>query len=102
MAQFDVFQNPRPGMFPLLVDIQSDLLSRLETRVVVPMTTVKKLGAKPITRLNPTVKVGGTEYVLVVQELASVRLSALSKPVTSLASRRAEIVAAIDLLVTGI
>lgn len=102
MAQFDVFQNSRAGLFSLLIDVQSDLLSRLETRVVVPMTTVKKLGAKPITRLNPTVRVGGTEYVLVVQELAAVPLSALSKRVTSLASRRAEIVAAIDLLVTGI
>jgi hypothetical protein len=53
MAQFDVFQNPRAGVFSLLVDIQSDMLSRLETRV--PMTTVKKLGAKPIALLNPVV-----------------------------------------------
>jgi len=102
MAQFDVFQNPRAGVFSLLVDIQSDMLSRLQTRVVVPMTTVKKLGAKPIGLLNPIVKVDGTEYVLVVQDLASVPLSALSKRVTSVASKRAEIVAAIDLLVTGI
>ena len=102
MAQFDVYQNPRAGVFPLLVDIQSDLLSRLETRVVVPMTTVKKLGAKPITRLNPTVRVDGTEYVLVFQDLAAVPLSVLSKRVASLLSKRAEIIAGIDLLITGI
>lgn len=102
MAQFDVFHNPRGGVFPLLLDVQSDLLMRLETRVVVPMTTVKKLGAKPITKLNPTVKLAGTEYVLVVQELAAVPTSALSKRVTNIAARRADIVAALDLLITGI
>jgi toxin CcdB len=102
MAQFDVFQNPKAGMFPLLLDIQSELLTRLETRVVVPMTTVKKLGAKPITRLNPTVKIDNIEYVLVVQDLASIPLSALSKRITNIAAKRTEIVAAIDLLITGI
>lgn len=102
MAQFDVFQNPKAGMFPLLLDIQSELLSRLETRVVVPMTTVKKLGAKPITRLNPTVKIDNHEYVLVVQDLASIPLSALSKRITNIAAKRTEIIAALDLLITGI
>jgi toxin CcdB len=102
MAQFDVFQNPKAGTFPLLLDIQSELLARLETRVVVPMTTLKKLGAKPITRLNPVVKIDNHEYVLVVQDLASIPLSALSKRVTNIAAKRTEIIAALDLLITGI
>ena len=38
--QFDVFENPSPRMrdvYPYVVDIQSDLLSALATRMVVPL-----------------------------------------------------------------
>jgi toxin CcdB len=101
MAQFDVYRNPGRGTFPLLVDVQADLLAQLATRVVVPMARRKRFG-KPITRLNPLCTIRGVEYVLVFQELAAVPLSALGAPVTSLSSRRDELVAAIDLLFTGI
>jgi toxin CcdB len=101
VAQFDVYRNPRAGVFPLLLDIQADLLERLATRIVVPMATPKQLGAKPISNLNPTARVRGVEYVLVFQELAAIA-SALGERITSLADRRPELIAAIDLLVTGI
>jgi toxin CcdB len=102
MAQFDVHRNPRGGEFALLLDVQSDLLASLATRVVVPMASRKRFGARPITRLNPTARVRGTEYVLVFQELAAVPTTALGAPVVSLADRRNELIAAIDLLFTGI
>jgi toxin CcdB len=102
MAQFDLYRNPRRGMFPILLDVQSDLLSQLATRVVVPLMTTKRYGARPITRLNPTVTLGKSEYVLVFQELAAVPGSALRERVGTLATRRTELVAALDLLFTGI
>jgi toxin CcdB len=102
MPQFDVYQNPRGGFFPLLLAIQADLLEQLATRVVVPMARLKKYGAKPIARLNPVVELDGTSYVLVFQDLAAIPRTALGDPVASLASRRADLVAAIDLLFTGI
>lgn len=102
MAQFDVFQNPRGGAYPLLLDVQSEILARLGTRVVVPMTTRKKLGSTPITRLNPVLAVDGVDHVLVVQELAAIPATALGKRVGSLAFARRDIVAALDLLITGI
>jgi toxin CcdB len=102
MAQFDVYRNPRRGAFPLLLDVQADLLDRLATRVVVPLMTTKRYGTRPITRLNPTAKIGTAEYVLVFHELAAIPATMLRKPMASLAARRAEIVAAIDLLFTGI
>jgi len=102
MARFDVYRNPRGGVFPLLLDVQADLLRRLASRVVVPMATLKQLGAKPITNLNPTARIRGVEYVLVFQELAAIPATALGDPVASLAERRSELVAAIDLLFTGI
>jgi toxin CcdB len=102
VAQFDVYRNPRKGMFPLLLDVQTDLLSQLATRVVVPLTGLKQYGVRPITRLNPTAKIGRTEYVIVFQELAAVPVSILGERVGSLASRRTDLIAAVDLLFTGI
>lgn len=101
MAQFDVFPNPRGGEFPLLVDIQADLLSQLATRVVAPMMKRARYG-KPITRLNPIAAVDDEEYVIVFQELAALPSSVLHHPVASLAAQRPELTAAIDLLFTGI
>jgi toxin CcdB len=102
MAQFDVFRNPRAGLFPLLLDVQHELLFELATRVVVPLMTLKRYRAKPITRLNPIANVRDTEYVLVFQEIAAVPRSVLKEPVESLAARRREIIGALDLLFTGI
>ncbi len=102
MAQFDLHRNPRGGTYPLLLDVQSEILARLTTRVVVPMISVKRHGARPITRLNPVVRVKGTEYVLVFQELAAIPAAALGEVVGSLAQQRVQFVAAIDLLFTGI
>lgn len=102
MAQFDVHKNGRGKTFPLLVDVQASLLSKLTTRVVVPMAQVKTYGATPISRLNPVLKISGARYVLVFQELAAIDVDELGDHVGSLSAHRAEIVAALDLLFTGI
>jgi toxin CcdB len=100
MAQFDPYESPRGGDYPLLLDVQAELLDRLATRVVVPLTQRDEHGP-PVTRLNPTSMIGDVEYVLVFQEMAAVPASSLGHVVASLASRRTELVAAIDLLFTG-
>lgn len=102
MGQFDLHKNPKGGAYPLLLDIQSEMLARLSTRVVAPLMTVKRYGARPITRLNPIVKIKGVDHVIVFQELAAIPASALGDPVSSLVSRRADLIAALDLLFTGI
>jgi toxin CcdB len=101
LAQFDVFRNPRRGRFPLLLDVQADLLSQIATRAVVPLVRRKRYG-EVITRLNPVASIGGAEYVLVFQEIAALPVSVLREPVASLAARRDELIGAIDLLFTGI
>jgi toxin CcdB len=102
MAQFDVFRNSRSRMYPLVMDVQAELLAQLATRVVVPLMPVGRSGAKPMTRLNPTARLRGKEYSLIFQEIAAIPKSELGAPVASLAARRAELIAAIDLLFTGI
>jgi toxin CcdB len=102
VAQFDVHRNPRGGLFPLLLDVQADLLSALATRVVVPMARARRYATKPLTVMNPTATLRRVEYVLVFQELAAIPTAMLGKPVGSLSSRREELIAALDLLFTGI
>jgi toxin CcdB len=101
MAQFDVRKNPRGGAYPLVVDVQAELHGRLATRVVVPLTLRSKYAPQPITRLQPLVKVRGEEYVVVVPLIAAVPASSLGEVVGSLASQRAALIGALDLLITG-
>lgn len=105
MAQFSVHKNKNPKTrvaFPFLVNVQSDLLRDLRTRVVVPLVKQTVIGKKPIRDLTPLVDVEGQKYVMLIPQLAGIALSDLGAEVGSVASSRNAIVAALDFLVTGI
>jgi toxin CcdB len=56
LPQFAVYRNESPrtkAAFPLLVDVQSDLLEDLHTRVVIPLTKLPALAKKPMANLMP-------------------------------------------------
>ena len=102
MAQFDLFRHPRNKRYPFLLDIQADLLRDLATRVVAPLTPLKRLRGKPISRLNPVVAVEGAEYAILFQELAALPATAIGETVGSLRGRGDELIAALDLLFTSV
>ena len=104
MAQFSVYRNKNPrtkATFPLLVDVQSDLLEPLSTRVVVPMTKVAALTKKPVSHLTPELSFGAERYVLITPQLAGVNRSQLGPLAGTLADERQTILAALDFLLTG-
>jgi toxin CcdB len=104
MAQFTVFRNKNPRTrttFPLLVDIQSDLLEDLQTRVVIPLTKAAALSKKPMALMTPVLPFEGENYVLMTPQLAGIARTELGAAIGSLANQRQTIVAAIDFLVTG-
>ncbi len=104
MSQFTVYRNKSSrskGRIPFLLDVQSDLLSELHTRVVIPLYSKTASGGKPMTRLAPELEVEGRKLVLITPQLAGVSVKDLGEPVASLAPHRAEIIAALDLLFTG-
>lgn len=104
MAQFIVYRNKNPGSrgtFPFLVDVQSDLLDGLQTRVVIPLTKAIPLARKPVSQLMPIVQIEDEAYVLMTPQLAGIARSELGPPAGSLAERRDAIVAAIDFLLSG-
>ncbi len=105
MGQFDVYRNANPATrarIPYLLDVQSDLLDILATRVVVPLCKPEVLKGKLAERLNPLLEVEGRRMVMLTPELAGVSRKALGEPVGNLAHERASIIAALDLVFTGI
>ena len=104
MAQFSVYRNKNPRTkttFPLLVDIQSELLEPLNTRVVIPLTKSPALTKKPVSHLTPEISFDGDRYVLMTPQLAGIGRTELGALAGSLAEERQAIVAAVDFLLTG-
>jgi toxin CcdB len=104
VPQFSVYRNKNSrtkGSFPLLVDVQSDLLEPLNTRVVIPMTKVPALTRKPISHLTPEVSFDGDRYLLMTPQMAGIGRAELGPHAGTLAEERQTILAAIDFLLTG-
>lgn len=101
--QCDVHRN-RDGAtseIPYLLDIQSDLLSDLATRVVVPMIRVAAFGRRA-SRLHPVFAVDGEDAVMATHLIAAVRARSLGDLVVSLAAKRDVVLSAIDVLWSGV
>jgi toxin CcdB len=104
MAQFSVYRNKSArtkATFPLLVDVQSDLLQDLQTRVVVPLTKAAALTKRPVAQLTPVLEFESEAYVLMTPQLAGVARNELGVAIGNLADRRDTIFAALDFLLTG-
>ncbi|MDD2735857.1 MAG: CcdB family protein [Desulfuromonadaceae bacterium] len=103
MAQFDVYENMDQvtcPTFPYLLDIQADILSDLPTRVVVPLVLSSVLN-KSIPILTPQFAINETEVRMVTPQLVGVQTHILGSRICSLKDKRGDIIAALDLLVTG-
>ncbi|WP_429885845.1 CcdB family protein [Geoalkalibacter halelectricus] len=100
MAQFDIHAGKGEGVAYLL-DLQDDLLGHLATRVVAPLVAPETLGPAMKT-VNPRIAVNGVDHILLTHLLAAVPHAALGDPVGTAKMQRAEIVASLDLLFTGI
>jgi toxin CcdB len=104
VAQFRVYRNPSPdtkSRFPLLLDVQSDLIGQLETRVVVPLSPAAAMASRQMTILMPTFVIDDRKFAMRTPQLAGIPASGIGAEVADLASHREQIIAALDLLVTG-
>ena len=99
MARFDVYRLP--GAKPrYVVDIQTEFLSHLATRAILPLIPVGEIPGA-VADLNPVVELVAGSFVVFTQLMAAVPKSDLKQVVASLISYRDEITRAIDLLLTG-
>jgi toxin CcdB len=103
MAQFDVYTNPNSETkraIPYLLDVQTDLLNTLRTRVVIPLYSVSAMG-KAAKHLNPQFSIKRTTVIMSTAELAGVTVNTVGDKVCSLKEHRNDIIAALDFLFTG-
>ncbi len=104
MAQFDVYVNRDArgsARTPYLLDIQSDILSSLATRLVVPLRP-RTHADKPLIRgLHPEIVLGEAPFKAVVSEMAALPSASLGSRVGTLLAFRQEILDACDLILTG-
>jgi toxin CcdB len=105
VPQFSIYRNRNPqtkSVFPLLLDIQSDLLEDLPTRAVIPLTQSSGVALKPLSRLTPVIKVDGKAYILLTYQLAGIAKTMLGPVVSDASDDRDVIVAALDFLIGGV
>ena len=104
MPQLAVFRNKYlqgSGFYPLLVDVQSELLGDLATRVVVPLARGSGFTDFPLGLVEPALELEGERYVLMTPRLAGVSRSDLGPHTSSAAVHRQAIFTALDLVFRG-
>jgi toxin CcdB len=103
VARFDVYRNPNRRSrerVPCLLDIQADLLSGLTTRLVVPLVPATEFG-QPVEKLNPVFRIGSRAHVMATSEMAAIPTKSIGERVATLEQHSAEILAAVDFLISG-
>jgi len=104
MARFEVRANlnrATRARVPYLVELQANMLSALDTRLVAPLVPAAEFG--PVaTRMNPEFRIGNRKFVMDTALMAGVPCKLLGEKVVSLADRSADILGAVDFLLSGI
>lgn len=103
--QYDVYPNPSPRMrdaYPFVVDIQSDLLKALATRMVVPLAVTALPTSSVPRRLCPVLVVQRQRLMLVPFEAAPLDKRHLKGKVCSVREQAHDVVAAMDAVMSGV
>lgn len=86
MARFDIFANPGRNHrnIPYLIDVQSNVISGLATRIVVPLRPLIGFSAAALPPdLFPIVAIDGKEFVLDTPQLGAIPSAELKNKIAS-------------------
>lgn len=104
MKQYDVYANTdrdTSEAYPYFVDIQTELLEMLNSRVVIPLT--KALPDKGLpNNICPKVEINGEHYYLLTYQVTTVASTFLRKHESSLLLNHTDILNSLDFLISGI
>ncbi len=98
MARFQVFELGTGGV--LALDLQSNLLDGLNTRVVAPLVPIEDVG-RFAEKLNPRFTVGEKTYLMMTEHIGALPVKELGPVIADLSAQRDRIVAATDFLFQG-
>ena len=102
--QYDVYLNPIPqskNIYPYVIDVQSDLLSFLKTRMTVPLKSYKSRVDSP-KNLTPIFNVLGEDMLFISFFAQAMDKKHLKQSICSLNQHASEIVTAMGCLLSGI
>ncbi len=94
MSQYSVYKNENKSSkktYPFFVDVQSDLLDSLNSRVVIPLSLSEAMNNINVKNLCPIFEIGDKRYILLAHQMTSIPASLLKKNVGSLENKRYEI-----------
>ena len=98
MNRYDVYASKFSSDY--LLDVQTDLLAGLNTRVVVPL--IKLSDAPKLAKyLNPRFDVAGEEVAMMTQFIAAIPESELDKRIDNLGQFHQEISSALNMIFSG-
>lgn len=101
MARFDIYKYASKAV-PLVIDVQADLLSDLNTCAVIPLVPEKQALKEALPKLKPIIQIDGTRYVLMTTDIGAVTRTSLGAHVANVENDyRQEITEAIDFLFQG-
>src|SRR5258707_266280 len=101
--QFDVFANTDPvssSTHPFLIVLQSSSLYDLDTCVVAPLVPWTQI--RQFDRAWPEVAIRSERYRIAIPLLAAISTKGAGTPIDNLERERYRIIAALDLVFTGI
>jgi toxin CcdB len=101
--QFDIVANPNARTrrdFPFLIILQSDRAASFSTVIAAPLAPVGAAFERSC--IHPVIDIVGSPYFIFTERLAAISISGLGEVVATGAESRYEIVAALDMLFTGI
>jgi toxin CcdB len=104
MAQFDVYANPSESAergIPYVVVLQSDLLDALATRLVIPLATIDFADKIP-EKLCPMVMVHSQKLRALAHYAAPLPVRSLRQVVGNLSPQSHLLVAAMDVVLSGV
>lgn len=99
MARFDIYENPgrNKGNIPYLIDIQSNVISGLATRIAIPLRTLTMFSSLALPGdLFPPIEVNGIRHFLDTPQMGAIPLNELKVKVGSAGPHQFEIQTALD------
>ena len=89
-------------LYPYVVDIQSELLASLSTRMVMPLSITQLSVDKVPRKLCPMISILGQKFMLIPYEAAPLDKKLLRNRSASAKAQASEIVAAMDAVISGV
>jgi toxin CcdB len=105
MTQYHVHKNLDPESrksTPYWLDIQHEMLSKFDTRVVIPLYPISEVTISPVKNLNPSFTIQDRRYVAMAQLMLPTEATYLGSSVADLSDQSHIITNAIDAVLSGI